>query len=768
MTGTSRRGRRLGAGLLLVVVASAGCSYTTRSALPTTPISVESSTIHAADGTLLHTFHAEENRRVVSLDDVPRHLQDAVIAIEDERFYRHDGVDVRALARALRENTEAGEVAEGGSTITQQYVKQALLDDDSQTVERKLREASLALQLERHYSKARILELYVNNVYFGNGAYGVQAAAEEYFAKHVRDLTLAESALLAGLIQRPSATDPYARPELAVARRDVVLERMREQGLAADDAVDAALAEPLALGGDPTTPAAEQYEAAYFIEEVKQWILDDPRFGPTPADRRNLFFGGGLRIQTTVDLAAQRAAEAAAAEVLPGEDDPDVALVAIEPRTGFVRALVGGRDFFGDDDAAKVDLALRGRQTGSAFKPIVLATALAQGMSPRTAYAAPGCISIPGTNPPWRPCNYSDSGPPGVVDLVEGTVRSYNTLYAQLMQDVGPKEAVELARELGVASPLEDNPAAVLGTNAVTPVDMASAFGSFATSGVHVPPVLVTRITRSDGTVLFRHEHHEERVLASEVADTVTAILRQVVERGTATAARLDRPAAGKTGTTDDHGDAWFVGYTPELVTSVWVGFHEGSTRKMEPPTTPIRVTGGSYPARIWQQFMRAALAGRPVTDFPAPPADAFAPVPRDPQDAESLAELEAELQQEIADWYEDHPEVDPERPLPLPGRDTTTTTTSAGTPGEPGRPAPPTTRAPAPPTTTNGNLRPVPDVKGDHVDSAMAELQAAGFRVVRRAAHGSGRTGTVVAQSPAAGSLVNPGSAVTIGVIGG
>ena len=764
MTGSSTRHRRLVAGLLGVAVAATGCSYTTRDALPPTPISAESSTILAADGTRLHTFHAEENRSTVALEEMPPHLLDAVVAIEDERFYRHNGIDVRAVARAVRSNTEAGEVAQGGSTITQQYVKKVLLRDDSQTVERKLREAALALQLERHYSKDRILELYLNAVYFGSNAYGVQAAANQYFGKPVGEVTLAEAAMLAGQIQRPSATDPYDHPEAALTRRNVVLEKMRDLRDAPDEAIDAALQEPLALG-DPTTPAAERYEAAYFVEEVKQWILDDPRFGSTPQQRRDLFFGGGLRIETTVDLAAQRAAEAAAAAVLPGAEDPDVALVAVEPDTGFVRAMVGGRDFFGPGEAAKLNLATQNRrQTGSAFKPFVLAAALDEGMSPRTVYAAPGCITIPYGTPPWHPCNYSDSGPPGVVDLVEGTVRSYNTLYAQLVMDVGADDATETASELGIRSPLEPVPSAVLGANVVTPVDMAAGFATIANRGIRVPPVLVTRITRSDGTVLFKHEHAQRRVLDQGIADTVTSILEQVVQRGTGTAARLDRPAAGKTGTDNDYENAWFVGYTPELVTSVWVGYHGGEV-PMQPPRTPIRVTGGSYPAQIWQRFMSAALAGRPATPFPPPPADAFAPPPVEPGEEDPLDQLDADLAEEIAEYYEQHPDIDPSRPLPTPGRE------PPGSDPGPG-PTTSTTRRSSPSTATTapdqGRIKTVPDVTGRDADSAMAILQSAGFRVVRRAAHGNLRTGTVVSQSPPGGSLAPEGSAVTIGVVGG
>ncbi|HJR26754.1 MAG TPA: PBP1A family penicillin-binding protein [Acidimicrobiales bacterium] len=725
MSNPSRRARHTLLAAAAVGLAATGCSYTTRDALPPTPISAESSTIHAVDGTLLHTFHAEENRRSVTLAQIPMTLRDAVVAIEDERFYRHNGVDVRAVARAVRENTEAGGVAQGGSTITQQYVKKVLLDDDSRTVERKLREASLALQLERHYSKDRILELYLNAVYFGNGAYGVAAAAQQYFGKQVGDLTLAESALLAGLIQRPTATDPYDHLPEATARRDLVLDRMVDNELIAEEDAAVAQAEPVTLAS-AGTPASERYEAAYFVEAVKQWLLDDPRFGPTAQARRDLLFGGGLKIQTTVDLAAQRAAEAAARDVLPDASrDPDVALVAVEPATGAIRAMVGGRDFFGPGAAAKLNLATQGgRQAGSSFKPFVLAAALVEGIEATSTYAAPACIHMTAE---WDPCNYSDSGPPGVVDLVEGTVHSYNTLYAQLMRDVGPADAMQLAAAMGVRSPLRDDLAAVLGTNEVTALDMASGFATFANRGVRVPPILVTRITRADGTVLFRHEHRQERALDAGVADTVTAILRQVVDRGTATAARLDRPAAGKTGTDDDWQNAWFVGYTPELATAVWVGYQEAEI-PMRPPRTAIRVTGGSYPARIWQSFTSAALAGKPVQEFHEPPVDAFVPVttlPPSPVDEE----------------------------LPLPSAPTTTE---------------PTLPAPGPSSGGSGRVVVVPDVTGRSAPDATDTLSKAGFAVQRRIVRQPGaRSGTVVGQSPPGGSLASRGSTVTIDVVG-
>jgi penicillin-binding protein 1A len=683
------------------------CSYTSRAVSPPAEEEIQSSTLYAADGSLIYTFHAEENRKVVPLEQIPAHVREAVIAIEDERFYRHAGVDVRAVLRAARTNAAAGDVEQGGSTITQQYVKQEILRDSAQTVSRKVQEAALAVQLERDYSKDRILELYLNAIYFGNGAYGIEAAAHQYFGTSSAELTIDQGALLAGLIQRPGATDPFDDPEAALARRQLVLDAMLENGFIAEDVWLWSRNTPVRLAS-AVVPAAERYPAAHFVEEVKQWILDDPRFGATPKERRDLLFGGGLRIHTTVDLEAQAQAEAAVRAILPDPAGPDASLVAIEAGTGYVKAMVGGRDFFGQGSIAKLNLATQGlRQSGSSFKPFVLARAITQGIDPRTRISAPACITIPMENaPPWRPCNYGGGGG-GTVTIAEGTVRSYNTLYAQLMMRVGAKEATEAATSYGVRTPLEAVPSAVLGSNVVSAMDMAAGYSTFANRGVRVSPVLVTRISRADGTVLFNHEHRQTKVLEAGVADTVTNILEQVIERGTGTRAKLDRPAAGKTGTADDNKDAWFVGYTPEMVAAVWVGFPElGPDRQlipMRPPRTPMPVTGGAYPAQIWQHFMQAALEGRAVTAFPT----------------------------------------------------STTTTTTRPFVVRPVEQDPPGL----------GPLVDLPDVRGEPADVALAALEAAGFRVSAvPGPDGSGDSGTVTVQSPGPGRAPR-GTLVTLEV---
>ncbi|HET9770134.1 MAG TPA: PBP1A family penicillin-binding protein, partial [Acidimicrobiia bacterium] len=615
--------------LVLVValaLAGSGCAYRVDIAAPAA--SAETTKVFAADGSLITSLHAEQDREHVPLDEMAASLKSAVLAIEDSRFFAHKGVDLRALARALRRNAEAGEVKEGGSTITQQYVKNVLLDTEK-TVSRKVREAVMAVQVERTHTKEAILEGYLNRIYFGNGAYGVEAAAKLYFAKSASAVSLAEGALLAGLIQAPESYDPFTAPDAARARRQVVLARMRELGSAPEAEIAGAEAAPL---GVVARRADTRYPAGYFVERVKRFVLDDERFGATPADRRRLLFEEGLRIRTTVDLRIQQAAEDAVKAVLPDPaTDPSGAVVVIDPGTGFVRALVGGRDFFGPEPEAKFDLATQGmRQTGSSFKPIVLAEALAQGIPAEKVYEAPGTLTVPMPDgqEPWVVRNYEgDGGPP--VTLADATVSSINTVYARLIEEVGPEKAIAMARNLGISGPLQPYPSAVLGSNEVSVIDMASAYSTFAADGMHADPVFVTEITRSDGSVLYRRPSTLRRAIPTAVARGVNGILSQVVGRGTGAAAQLgSRPVAGKTGTANEWRDAWFVGYTPELVTAVWVGFPE-RLRSMVPPATPLRVTGGSWPAQIWRRVMEPALGDSPVSTFPVP--DPVAPPPEAP-----------------------------------------------------------------------------------------------------------------------------------------
>lgn len=605
---------------VVVVLAAGACSYAPATLDVADPELAQSTKVFAADGTLLTTLVAEENRENVRVEDLPDHVTQAVLAVEDSRFYDHVGVDLRAILRATAANSRAGSIVEGGSTITQQYVKNTLLTPD-QSLERKVEEALLAVQLERRYSKDRILELYLNTIFFGNGAYGIESAAGEYFGVRAHELTVAQAATLAGLIRAPSAYDPYDEPEAAVRRRDVALERMAELGWLAPAALTTAKAEPLELAVRATE---DRYAAPWFVEQAKELILTDERFGATFGERRDLLFNGGLRITTTVDLGLQAIAEESVARVRPPEPGPEAALVSVDPRSGLVRAVVGGRDFFGGGGQAKLDLATggEGRPAGSSFKPLVLAAALEEGIPLTRRYPAPSHIEIQLTNELWEVQNYEGGGDLGEADLVEATITSSNTVYAQLIQEVGPQDAMAAAARYGVTAQLPPHPSAVLGTNLVSGLDMAASYATFANRGVRVDPTFVTKVARSDGTILYQHEHVQQRVLETMIADEINAVLQLVVERGTGTQARIGRPVAGKTGTGQEWRDAWFVGYTPELVTSVWMGFADKGNRSMVPPATPMRVTGGSWPAQIWQLYSSAALADVPITPFvaPAPP----------------------------------------------------------------------------------------------------------------------------------------------------
>jgi penicillin-binding protein 1A len=698
--------RRL-AVVLALALGSGACAYQVEVAAP--PVDATSTKAFAADGTLITTLHAEQDREEVALAEISPSLRQAVVAIEDARFFSHNGVDLRAMVRALQRNASAGQVTEGGSTITQQYVKNVLLDP-SQNLDRKWKEAVLAIQLERKYTKETILERYLNRIYFGNGAYGVQAASTLYFAQPVTGVDLARSALLAGLIAAPERYDPFDHPEAAKTRRDVVLERMRELKMAPEAEVVAAKAAPI---GVVDRPAAERYRAGHFVERVKRFVLDDPRFGATAAERRRTLFEGGLRIHTTLDLNLQAKAEEAVTSVLaaggapgaggvpgnpgaggvPGNEAPAGAMVILDPANGYVRALVGGRDFFGGTPEAKFDLATQGmRQSGSSFKPFVLAAALDRGIPLEKVLDAPGSLSVPMPDgqPEWVVENYEGSGGPP-TNLIEATVASVNTVYAQLIAEVGPQAAVDMAKALGVRSELEPYPSAVLGTNEVTVLDMASAYGTFAADGMHAQPVLITEITRPDGSVLYRRPSTRQRVLAPDVARKVTSVLAEVVSRGTGVRAQIGRPVAGKTGTAQQWRDAWFVGYTPDLVGAVWVGFPD-RLRSMTPPATPIKVTGGSWPAEIWNRAMSAALAEVPPNVFP----------PLEPATA----------------------------------------------PAEPARPS----------------SVAVPEVGGLAEAEAKARLEAAGLVMATESRASRDRpAGAVVEQNPGAGALAAPGSTVTV-----
>jgi len=589
----------------------------------------QTSFLYAADGSLITELHATEDRVILRRGEMTQEMRDAAVAIEDRRFYFHHGVDAQAILRAAVVNAEAGTIVEGGSTITQQLVKN-LYVGDADSFRRKIDEASLAWQLEDRLTKDQILTRYLNTVYFGEGAYGVEAAAQTYFGVSADQLTLARSAMLAGLITAPNHFDPYVRMRSAHGRRNVVLRLMLQQQMITRDEYRAARHEPIEVRH---SVPVQRYPYPYFVDYFKQWFLGNPAFGPTRDARSKLLFTGGLQISTTLDPDLQRYAQSAVRSVLAYPNDPSGAMTVLDPRTGYVRAMVGGddADYWKDQAAGRVNLATgeggTGRQSGSSFKPFALVAALEHGISPSTVFSAPATIQIPLDNGEvWNVTNAEGSGY-GSMSLESATINSVNTVYAQLIEQLGADTVVEAATRMGLRccprvseprTPLLPYLSAVLGTNEVNTLEMSSAYGTLATGGQHVNPVPVVRVTDSKGEVLWEANPKPKQVVDPQVASVADGILQKVVLYGTGTAANIGRPQIGKTGTADTHTNAWFVGSLPQLTAAVWVGFARGAV-PMEPPTTRITVFGGTWPAQIWRLFMLKAAADLPVRTFPTP-----------------------------------------------------------------------------------------------------------------------------------------------------
>jgi penicillin-binding protein 1A len=575
----------------------------------------QTSKVIAADGTLITELHGEQNREVVTLDQISPDLQNAVIAIEDERFYHHGGVDWEGIVRAFWTNVVQGRVVQGGSTITQQYVKNNLTGQE-RTYWRKVEEARLANQMERRYSKYKILEMYLNDVYFGQGCYGVKKASETFFGKQPSQLSLAEAALLAAVIRIPNYYSPYFNPDKALQRRNVVLDKMEELGYITSAQAKEAKAAPIQVLEIPKE--APSPLAPYFVQYVKKYLYDKfagdanlrAKFGDLSPD--DIIFRGGLRIYTTVDLKLQAYAEEAIATTLDEPGDPGAALCAVDPRTGEIKAMVGGKDY----SELQYNIAAQGgRQPGSAFKVFVLTSAISNGISPYKYYdSSPTTLEFPdGTK--WKVKNAEGSSY-GEINVYTATVRSVNVVFARLIRDVGPQRVAQMAQAMGIQSHIDPYPSIALGalTNGVNPLEMASACGTLANNGVYNPPICVTKVTDANGNLLFENVPQGKRVVREDVAAVVNSILEDVVKHGTGRSARIGRPQAGKTGTTDNYADAWFVGYTPELSAAVWVGYTQGLIPMRS--VHGITVYGGTFPAQIWAKFMKKALADVPPSSF--------------------------------------------------------------------------------------------------------------------------------------------------------
>jgi penicillin-binding protein 1A len=569
--------------------------------------------IYASNGSsVLAILRGSQSRVLVRSDQISPKLKLAIVAIEDKRFYEHRGVDVRGMARALWADISHRGAVQGGSTITQQFVKNAFVGHE-RTLTRKLKEAALAWQLEQRWSKDRILTAYLNTIYFGNGAYGIQQAARTYFDKTALDLTLPEAALLAGIPEDPSLWDPVAHPEAAKRRRDVVLQQMLAQGDISRAEFDAAVTTPLPRRQDIRLPGTRG-AAPYFTNYVISQLAASKRFGS------HKLYGGGLRVTTTIDLGLQKLAQDAVAKVLPGPEGPTAALVALDPRNGKVLAMVGGRNFH----ESQFNLAVQGeRQPGSSFKPFVLATALSEGISPATTLVSKP-VTIDLGDKVWTVRNYENAYV-GPMNLYTATAESDNTVFAQLTQLVGPKNVAVTAHRLGIQSRLPGYFAIGLGALAVNPLEMARAYAAFANGGKRLDgsltgnrPIVVDAVDGKKNTAVPR------QVLTPASASVVTQLLQGVVTGGTGRRAALaDRPVAGKTGTTENYGDAWFCGYVPQLVTCVWVGYPNNLVPMLH-DFHGSPVAGGTYPAEIWKAFMTSALKVLPdggPQSFPAPPA---------------------------------------------------------------------------------------------------------------------------------------------------
>ena len=573
--------------------------------------------VYAADGSLLGSIPAERNRQVVTLSRTSPWVARATVAIEDQRFYDHNGVDAEGIARALWRDIRAGRVVEGGSTITQQLVRNLYISRE-RTVERKLKEACLAVKLDEAWTKRKILATYVNSVYYGNLAYGIEAAAQTYFSKPAKRLSLREAALVVGLTQAPSAYDPFLEPERAVDRRDQVLAAMLAQGTISRREHDFA-AGSRSLGLEPGRLYREVREP-YFFSYVRERLIR--AYGVETVR------SGGLSVYTTIVPRWQRLAQRAIRQTLTERGDPAAALISIDPRNGAIRAMTAVVPGRANNEFNLLSQARR--QPGSTFKTFVLAAAVARGIDPETTYY----VSAPFTyrvrengrceDGSWWCVKTYDSSYYGWSSISRSTLRSDNSVYAQLTLDLTPEKVGAMARLLGVRTPLTVAgsfvPAMGLGSVAVSPLDMASAYATLAAGGVYSEPTAIRRVVLPNGKVdtgAGFGKVKRTRVVPDGVAAAVTEILEDNMLYGTGTRASFGRPAAGKTGTTDEHADAWFVGYTPELATAVWMGYTRGEIPMQN--VHGIAVSGGSFPAEIWRRFMEPALASRPAVAFPEP-----------------------------------------------------------------------------------------------------------------------------------------------------
>ncbi len=619
--------------------------------LPETLPPVQTTFVYDRNGTLLSTFHGSVNRTLIPFGQMPEHLRDAVVAVEDARFYEHSGVDLKGTIRAAWHDLIAHDAVQGGSTITQQLVKRVYagryIEGDNgvsdyvippRTVKEKVREVLLAMKVERTLSKDRILAKYLNTVYFGHGAYGIEAAARTYFGVRARRLSLLQSATLAGILTAPEAYDPIDHPFDAKFRRDFALDRMVRYGYLEREQAERLKRRPccgipLTRQQGPEGQIDAPGDSEYFVQYVKEALAN--RYGSASV------FGGGLRVTTTLDLAMQAAAEDAIASHLPSPQDPGAALVAIDPATGQILAMAGGTDFA----TSQLNLATfkggTGRQAGSAFKAFTLAEAMEQGFDLGSSWYGPNEITIDdpmcnGPEGPWQPENAEGGG--GSYTLQSATAHSVNTVFAQLVVELGPESVADMAHRLGIRSKLPALCSITLGSVAVNPLEMTSAYATLAARGLRHRPSPLLQVRSPGGRLDSRLGGTGRQVVDQNVADLVTYTLEDVLDFGTGASADLTSwPAAGKTGTAQDNVDAWFCGYTTQVAACVWVGYPQGQI-PLEDVEGVSQVFGGTIPAAIWHDFMEVAMQGKEPVAFHEPSfvrqtvtPSAAAPIPPPP-----------------------------------------------------------------------------------------------------------------------------------------
>ncbi|MDP9223749.1 MAG: transglycosylase domain-containing protein [Actinomycetota bacterium] len=615
----------------------------------------QSAEVFDRHGHLIGTYSGEIKRFLIDTRKLPAYVKEAVISSEDKNYYKHGGVDLKGIIRAGWADITGGGIRQGGSTIAQQYVKNAILQDPSQTISRKIKEAILAIKLERRFTKNQILGFYLNTIYLGRGAYGIEAAARAYFNEHATQLSLRQAAFLAGIIPAPESYQPDENPTAAKARRDEVLNLMQEQGYISPKRATKASRGPVKLA--PGSSGRVRHEkAAFFMEWLRKEYLY-PKYG-------NCLYTCGLKIYTSLDLNMQREAEKAVSSTLTKKSDPEASLISMTP-SGEVRAFVGGRNFNSVKKARGFDYASDppGRFPGSSLKPFTLLTAIDQGVSPeKTTFsgASPVTITDPrcatkdpatGTYQPWQPENF-EGEQFGRINLDQATTDSVNTVYAQLIAEIGPDKVARTLDKFGYGREgttnerkITPNCSLALGAIPVTPLEHARAYAALASRG-KLPTVTPIRYVVSGSgkcldeylgarkTCKNRHRDITRTIDTQNNIDVLTQVLTHVVQSGTATAANIGRPVAGKTGTTQDHEDAWFAGYVPQLTTVVWMGYPVEHA-KGRPPFTPqmqycgdvvlcrpvrgINVAGGTFPAVIWAKYMQAAVRNMPVEQFALP-----------------------------------------------------------------------------------------------------------------------------------------------------